>query len=137
MRRRILHTGYLLCHILLFTALFLPPVFIPNHSMPDGGEYGLWLAVELWPPSMLLTGALCALIPGISCRVRIFSPAAGVVIVWICLLLSGSWVRAVLLAGLIYGVLYVCGFFAMGGIAYLMRSLFGGYREFRGKGVGK
>jgi len=137
MRRRILHAGYLLFHILLFTALFLPQVFIPNHSMPDGGEYGLWLAVELWPLSMLLAGGLCALIPGIARSVRILSPAAGVVIVWICLLSSGAWVRASLLAGLIYGALYACGFFAMGGLAYLVRSFFCGYRKFRGKGAGK
>ena len=137
MRRRILHAGYLLFHILLFTALFLLPVFIPNHSMPDGGEYGLWLALELWPLSMLLAGALCALISGVPRGVRILSPAAGVVIAWVCLLFGGAWVWAALLGGFLYGILYACGFFAMGGIAYLVRSFFGGYREFREKGAGK
>jgi len=137
MRRRILHAGYLLFHILLFTALFLPQVFIPNHSMPDGGEYGLWLAIELWPLSMLLEGALCALIPGVPRWGRILSAAAGVVIVWICLLMGGSRTGAALLAGLIYGALYARGFFAMGGLSYLVRSFFCGYRKFRGKGAGK
>ena len=37
--------GYILGHVLFYTALFLPPLFIPNHSMKGGGVDALLVLV--------------------------------------------------------------------------------------------
>ena len=134
MRRAFSAAGYILAHVLFYTALFLPPLFIPNHSMKGGGEYSLWLMITLWPVSSLIAGMVCSLIPGVSGKVRVFSVAAGLLIGFVCLCLERSEAPELVL---IYGVIYAVGFFFTAGLVRLIRSFYCGYRAFREKGERK
>ena len=62
---------YIAAHAVLLGALFVPPIFIPNHGSGAGWEYHLFLFIVLWPAACFGGGILAGLIPHIPRAVRI------------------------------------------------------------------
>jgi hypothetical protein len=96
-----LPTGYRLC-----SSFFWKNSPLWKTAFPKGKP--LWLIITLWPIGSLIAGIICALIPGVSGRVRVLSVAAGLLIGFVCLCLERSEAPALVL---IYGVIYAAGFF--------------------------
>lgn len=71
MHRSLRSVFYIAAHVVLFGALFVPPIFIPNHGSGAGWEYHLFLFIVLWPASCFSGGILAGLIPHIPRAVRI------------------------------------------------------------------
>ncbi len=66
MKRHLWTIVYIALHAIVFGAMFLPPLWIPNHGNGNGYEYHLWLAaflpvkrqVRLIAAALLLLGLL-------------------------------------------------------------------------------
>jgi len=87
MRKYLLSIIYLAAHAALFAALFVPPIFIPNHGH-GGWEYHLALFLTWWPGCCFAGGVAAGLTPYVPRNVRIAAAAMLVIIGLPAVLLS-------------------------------------------------
>lgn len=62
MKRHLWTIVYIALHAIVFGAMFLPPLWIPNHGNGNGYEYHLWLAA-MFPIGSGAMGILAAFFP--------------------------------------------------------------------------
>ena len=130
MRKRTVSIVCIALHALLFTALFLPPVFLPDHGNGNGWEYYRWLMLTLWPLSCFAAGIALAAVPRLPLWARLLAPGLIVPIGGICLCFSevcAPW------AVLLYGAICAIGYSAMRLMLRICRTLIADYRLYKAR----
>ena len=112
---------YIALHAIVFGAMFLPPLWIPNHGNGNGYEYHLWLAA-MFPIGSGAMGILAAFFP-VKRQVRLIAAA----LLLLGLLFPG-WVGTVF-----YVVCYTLCFFAARLLIWMICSTMADYRAYQAR----
>ena len=121
MKRHLGAIVYIALHAIVFGAMFLPPLWIPNHGNGNGYEYHLWLAA-MFPIGSGAMGILAAFFP-VKRQVRLIAAA----LLLLGLLFPG-WVGTVF-----YVVCYAACFFAARLLIWMICSTMADYRAYQAR----
>ena len=119
MRKHVRSILYIGLHILVFGALFLPPIWIPNHGN-SGWEYQLYLVWELFPIGCIACGLVAAAIPRVPWQARLAAVFSLAVLSFPEL---GFW--GILIYSTIYG--------SSVGVVSAVLTFITGYRKYRAR----
>lgn len=110
---------YFLLHAVIFAALFLPPIWIPNHRNASG-EYHLALAMILFPLGTAVAGGIAAVFPQVRWQVRAASGLAAAILAFHGLYFAGFNAFFGILA---YAAVYLAAFFLVRLVIRIVRSV--------------
>ena len=118
MKRHFWPIVYIALHAIVFGAMFLPPLWIPNHGNGNGYEYHIWLA-GLFLYGSLAMGFLAAFFP-VSWKIRLIAAAT---------MLMGSIHCGISI--LFYVIIYAVCLLITRFVIWMLCSTAADYREYR------